>query len=281
MSEATNTEAPKEQSFRDELQRLQFTEIEKQIVARNDLVGRANAASGDRVTLTEQMRENDTDPEVVEAREQMSKWALKLDELIKPKVDAIINDSKGSVEELEKKIKEADTLVNPGINFYKKMYGDEAAEFFTARARLKGTAVRSGGSGGRRIRGFNVSVTLEGKDEVTFENFSAAAKHIGVDTVDLQNAFFAKGGSEDVSKIADKVEYTINYTDTDSEGNKTEHSAYVTAERTEEAKAKNAEANANPGTPAADESDDEDDNVLDVEDVDGGDEDEDDLSASL
>ncbi len=278
MSEATTEDTPKTQTFRDDLQRLQFTELEKQIVARNDLVGRANAASGDRVTLTEQMRENDTDPEVVEAREQMSKWALRLDELIKPKVDAIIADSKGSVEELEKAIKEADSLVNPGVNFYKKMYGDEAASFFTERKRLKGTAVRSGGSGGRRIRGFNVTVQLEDKDAVTFDNFSGAAKYIGVETSDLQNAFFAKAGTEDVAKIDDEVTYTVNYTNTDGEGNKTEHAAYVTAERTEEAKAKRNEAAASNAAPAADEDDDEPESN-DESDESGSD--EDDLSDAL
>lgn len=235
-------EPPKEQKFKDKLQELQFEELEKMIVARNDQVGRANAASGDRVTITEQLRENDQSPEIVEARNQLNAWRDKLDALVKPLVDALVEDSKGSVDELEKGIKEADQALKPGLNFYKKMYGDDAAEFFTPLARLKGIQVRSGGSG-RRIRGYEIAVTTtdaSGNDKTMgFENFSSAAKHIGVDTLDLQQAFFAKAGTEKAEDLPALVEFTIDYPVTAQDGTKSTAQAQVSAEK--QAKADDAD----------------------------------------
>lgn len=230
MTDATAEKAPLK--FKDDFQKMQFELLSKQISERNGLVGKANAAHGDRQTLTEQIRESDTDPAIVEAREQMSKWILKLDELVKPKVDAIIADAAGSVTEIEEQIKGIDAVLKPGLNYYKKLYDDDSASHFPAQDRLKGTAVRSSGAGGRRIRGFNVEVTVDGESR-DFDNFTQAAKHLNVDTIDLQKAFFSQAGSEDLKAVADKVSFTINFPEVDADGNEQEKEAFVKAYRTE------------------------------------------------
>lgn len=263
---ATEVEKPKEQTFKDALQKAQFEELNKMILSRNDLVGRANAASGDRLTLTEQIRENSTDPDIAEAREQMSQWSLKLDELVKPIVDKMVEDSKGSIDDLESKIKEADGTLKPGLTFYRKMYGDDAAGFFADLARLKGIQVRSGG-GGRRIRGYTIFVTLGDSDKtVGYENFSSAAKAIGVDTLDVQQAFMAKAGTEDAAKFPPVVEFLIDYPHTDKDGNKSTLQAQVRAEKNEEEPASD-EATASDSSDEAEVASDEvisEDDISDV-----------------
>jgi len=243
-----NAEPPKQQTFQNDLHRLQFESLEQMIQSRNDLVGRANAANGDRVTLEEQVRNNSTKPEIVALREQISELILELDKHVKPIVDEAITSASGDVNEIEEKIKETDKTLKAGLAYYKNVYGDEAASFFSKQERLKGTQLRSG-SGGRRIRGFDLTVTIDGEDR-TFENFSTAAKHIGVDTTELQRAFFEKAGTEDAAKLPDSVKFVINYTEVDDDKNETPKEAFVHAFKNE----------ANTGTPAdaSDEDEDED-----------------------
>lgn len=154
-----------------------------------------------------------------------------LDALVKPKVDQIIADSAGSVEAIETEIKEIDATLKPGLNFFKKLYTDGSAEHFPTQDRLKGTVVRSGG-GGRRIRGFNVEVTVDGETR-DFENFASAAKYLDVDTQDLQDAFFKSAGTETLKDVPDVVKVTVNFEQTDADGNKEEKEALVKAYRTE------------------------------------------------
>lgn len=252
----TSTEAV--QTFADDLQRLQFEQLNKMVVTRNGLVGKVNAASGDRMSLTEQIRENDNDPEIAEAREQMSIWSEKLNDLVKPKVDAIVENAKGSIAEFETELKEMESTLNTGLSFYKKSYGDDAAAFFTTRERLKGTQVRSG-TGTRRIRGWYVTVTIDGESK-QFENFSSAAKHANADTGDLQTAFFAKAGTEDPKKISvNEVSFVINITDVDDDGNSVEKEALISCVKQEvESPAAQEEA------PAVTDSDDFPDDLEDL-----------------
>lgn len=235
---AQNNEPAKEQTFQNDLHRLQFESLKEMILSRNDLVGRANAANGDRLTLEEQVRNNSTKPEIVELRDKISELIMELDKHVKPIVDEAINSASGDVNEIEEKIKETDKTLKAGLAYYKNVYGEEAASFFPKQERLKGTQLRSG-SGGRRIRGFDLTVTIDGEDR-TFENFSTAAKHIGVDTAELQRAFFEKAGTEDASKLPESVKFVINYTEVDDDKNETPKEAFVHAFKNE----------ANTGTPA-------------------------------
>jgi len=257
---ATTPETTKQQTFTDQLQELHFKSLDQLIVERNDLVGRVNAANGDVQSLTEQIRDNSTDPDIAYAREQLSKWVLELDRLVKPKVEEALANRGEDTSKLEEDIKKMDIRLKPGIKYYKEMYGDDAAEFFTKQSRLQGMHLRSAGSG-RRIRGFNITATVDGVDK-TFENFSSAAKYIGVDTPDLQQAFFNKAQTEDADKLPDEVNFTVNFDETDSDGNKTEKEAFVRAFKV------NADGNSTGEQVSIEAMDDEDDNGVSDGDLD-------------
>ncbi len=223
--------------FANEMHEMQFKSLSEMIVKRNSLVGKSNAANGDRQTLTEQIRENSTDPEIVEVREALSELVLKLDALVKPQVDEVIANASGSVEGIDEEIKEIDGVLKPGLTYFKKLYTDGSADHFPAQERIKGTSVRSsGGTGGRRIRGFNVVCTIDGESE-EFENFASAAKYLAVDTQDLQKEFFAKAGTDVLKDVPDEVKLTINFTEVDADNNETAKEAFVRAYRTEPAEA--------------------------------------------
>lgn len=239
VSEAGKAEQ-KPQQFVDDLHRLQYEALEKSILERNDLVGRANAANGDRVSLEEQIRNNSTDPQIASLREQISELIMELDAKVKPLVDEAINSASGDVNEIEEKIKATDKTLKAGLAYFKNVYGDDAAAYFTKQDRLKGTQLRSG-SGGRRIRGYDLTVTVDGEDR-TFENFSTAAKHIGVDTVELQRAFMDKAGTEKAEDFPDQVKFVVNFTEVDDDKNETEKSAMVEANKNEKAASKDEAA---------------------------------------
>lgn len=227
------SETAVELKFDDEMQQMTFNMLSNLINERNSLVGQANAANGDRQTLTEQIRENSTDPEIVAAREAYSEALLALDALVKPKVEAMIADSAGSVTEIEEKIKELDGKLKPGVTYFKKLYADsDVINHLPTQERLKGASVGRTGAGGRRIRGFNVVVTVDGEAS-EFENFSSAAAYLDVDTTELQKAFFEKAGTDVLKEVPDEVNLVINYVEVDDDENETEKEAMVRAYRTE------------------------------------------------
>lgn len=232
MSETTETAKP---DFTSPFHQMAYEQIEALITKRNDLVGRVNAVTGDRLTLTEQIRENSTDPEIVEARERMSEAVMALEALVKPIVDKIIADASGSQEEIEAAIKEVDAELKPGLTYLKKMVGEEIVKFLPTQERVKG--VRIGSSGAKRIRGYDIEITVDGATK-KFNNFSTAAAYLNLDTSDLQNAFFSKAGVTESKDAPDVVTFTGNFESTDENGETTSHEAFVKAYRTEAAKGK-------------------------------------------
>lgn len=222
------TEAPQ---FKDDMQRMAYEQLATFIKERNSHVGTANAANGDRQTLQEQITEESTDPEIVAAREARDEAIERLYALTTPKVDEVMANAKEATEGLEDKIKEIDAVLKPGLNYYRKLYGDEAADALPKQTRLSGMRISNAGSGGRRVRGFNVTATLDG--EVTeFENFASAAKWLDIDTSKLQEAFFeAAGNPKQVKDAPDKVSFTVTFTETDEDENQTERTASILAYR--------------------------------------------------
>jgi len=226
----TESTAPTGPVFKDEMHKGAYDQLAGFIAQRNELVGMANAAQGDRVTLTEQITENATDPEIVAAREARDEAVARLDELVKPQVEKVMANASGELSNIEEKIKTLDSTLKPGLSYFKKVYGDAAAEALPAQARLKGMKVGSGGVG-RRIRGYVVDVTVDEETE-RFENFASAAKYLEVDTSLLQEAFFTAAGNPAQLKDApNNVVFSVTFTEVDEDGNKSENSADITAIR--------------------------------------------------
>jgi len=224
---------PEPLKFEDEIHELTHKKVESLIVERNTLVGKANAVKGDRVTLMNTLTENDDDPEIVAARQARDEAVMLLHSLVTPKVEAYLADAAGSVEGIEEQIKELDGKIKPGLTFYKKVYGEDAAKFLPKQERVQGLNVGRAGTGGRRIRGYAVDVTVDG-ETTGFDNFASAAKFLDLETAQLQNAFFeAAGNPKQVKDAPDRVEMTLNYTEVDEDENETDKSAFVVATRTE------------------------------------------------
>lgn len=214
----SETEVPQ---FKDDMQRMAYEQLEGFIKQRNSLVGTANAANGDRVTLKEQIAEESTDAEIVAAREARDEAIERLEALVNPKVDEVMANAKEATEGLEEKIKEIDAVLKPGLNYLRKLYGDEFADTLPKQTRASGMRVSNAGSGGRRVRGYNVTLTVDGEIN-EFENFASAAKWLDVETSRLQEAFFeAAGNPKQVKDAPDKVSFTVEFTEVDEDENET------------------------------------------------------------
>lgn len=225
-------EAAKEIVFVDDFQKAAYDQISGLIHKRNGLAGTANAANGNRLDLTEQITEEDTDPEIVAAREARDNAIERLSALVGPKVDAILADASEGLSGLEAEIKNLDGQIRPGLTYFKKVYGDDAAEFLPKITRLKGISISNAGTS-RRVRGFNLTVNLDGQIQ-EFENFASAAKWLDQDTSMLQEAFFSAAGSPEKLKDApDKVQFTVTFNEVDEDENEVSRTATCTAYRPE------------------------------------------------
>jgi len=114
------------------------------------------------------------------------------------------------VEALEKKIKEARrhlAVEFPGAETL-------LPELVKASGKSAGTGK---GSGGRKLRGFTVSVDGEvkylGKDANKKSSFAAAASALSIPTGELQAAYFAAAGTDDVEKVPAEVTFTVKGSD--------------------------------------------------------------------
>lgn len=218
----TETVAKAEPTFSSPMEKMQFEALEEFISTYNDLVGKVNAATGDKDALADQIAKEKFADELAEI--------VRLQEALDAKVDAevekALTSDQGDMTELTEKAKDLKGKIGAGITYFKKMYGDDSAEKFTKQERLKGQRVGSSGTGTRRIRGFRVSIT-QGDDTVDYENFASAAKSLGLTTAELQEYFFGKAGATDLSEIGNVVEFTLSWENTEEDGSKTEASADV------------------------------------------------------
>lgn len=221
-----------EPTFADPVQAAMYQQFTELIKNRNALVGKVNAANGDAVALKEQITEESTDADIVAAREARDSAIEALEALVKPQVEAMINNAAEGLADAESSIKDIDSKLKPGMTFYKKLYGDDAVDALPAQTRLKGMRLGNSGTSGRRIRGFNVTVTIDGEIQ-EFESFAAAANYLDEDTATLQTAFFAAAGTDVLKEVANKVFFNVTFTEVDDDGNKTEREASVTAYRTD------------------------------------------------
>jgi len=240
-SEVEETEDEEVLNFPDEMAELSFNTLEDLINERNAAVAKVNASKGDAQTLMENLRENSNKPAAVKAREARDKYQelldeaiLALDEAVRPEVKETIEKA-GDTSEGEAEIKQFDERIKPGLTYFKKSYGEDLASHLPSLARLKNASMRATGSGGRRVRGYTVTVTADGK-ATDFENIASAAKYLEQDTSVLQEAFFKAAGIGAEGKLADapdRVDFTVEYTDTYEDGSSEDKVASIFATRTE------------------------------------------------
>ena len=242
----------------DAMREVQANALNELITERNKKVSKINAAQGDKDAIAEGVVNSDDDPEVVRLRNEIAELQDALDVIVDAKVKEILSEGAENVDTLKDEVTEDDKTIRSGLNFFKKLYGDDAVKELTKMDRLKGA--RTGGAGGKRIRGYDVEVTLD--DETTaFNNFAGAAKFLGTDTALLQEQFFAKAGVEKLKDAPDEVQFGLSWTEQEEDGSTTNRTATVKAVRT--------------GPSGLPESDDADDS--DVSDADEVEVDEDDL----
>lgn len=219
-------------TYVDEVHELMHKQLVNLIGQRNTLVAQSNAASGDRQALVTSITENDEDPDIVQAREARDEAIMRLHQLVTPKVQAIMDNANEGKAETEEKVKDLDKKVRTGLTYYKSLYDNEDfIKAMPALVRVKG-GTGGTGSGGRRIRGYEVEAEVDG--EVTgFDNVAGLAKWLNADTSALQEKFFEAAGNPKALKDApDTVTFKFAFTDVDEEGNESENEAIVTATRT-------------------------------------------------
>lgn len=230
---STESEGPK---FKDPMQELAFKQLSGLIGERNAQVARINAVKGDRLSLLKDLEENSQSEAAVEARKRRDAAQQALDEAVmdlhkavQPEIESLTQDAEKSVTDIENDVKEKDQAIKPGLTYFKKVYGEELAKHLPALDRLKGFSSRGTG-GGRRIRGFVISVEVDGEAK-DFENAASAAKYLEVETTDVQEAFFKAAGVEVLKDAPDTVTFEVPFTETYEDGDKEEKVATVTATR--------------------------------------------------
>lgn len=233
------TEQVEEIKFPDEMAKMSFETLTNLIKSRNAKVAEINASKGDAQSLMETLRETSESPEAVAAREARDKAQAELDEAILALDKAVrplvkeMQESAGDTKDAEAEVTSYDGQIKPGSAFFKKMYGEELAKRLPSLVRIKGFSTRGAGASGRRVRGFSVDVTT---DDVTegFDNLASAAKYLDLDTSQLQEAFFKAAGLGDNGKLKeapDRVDFSVEYVDTDEDGNEETKTANLVATR--------------------------------------------------
>ncbi len=217
--------------FKDKMHRATYEQLSELIEDRNAKVSKANAVHGDKEALYDNILENSDDPAIVKAREQRDEAMETLAKLVGPQVESTLATAKETVEQVESEVKEIDSTLKVGLSYFRKLYGDDAAKQLPEQVKVRGLKVGGGsGSGGKRIRGYNVIVTFKGKTE-EHENFTNAAKQLGEDTSRLQAAFFEAAGVDTAKDAPDTVEFDVTLTEVDDNENKVEVNAHVKAYR--------------------------------------------------
>lgn len=218
----TETPVKQEPTFSSPMEKMQFEGLEEFIKDYNDLVGKINAATGDKDALAEQIAKEKFADELAE----IVRLQEALDAKVDVEVEKALTSDQGDMTEITEKAKDLKGKIGAGINYFKKLYGDASAEKFTKQERLKGQRVGGTGTGTRRIRGFRVTVT-QGEDVQDYENFASAAKALGATTSELQEWFFAKASATDLSEIGNVVEFDLNWKVTAEDGTESDASATV------------------------------------------------------
>lgn len=220
----------------DDFGRMALDRLVSQINARNEDVERLNATGGDRITRLDSLRSDLTEgkgsPDLLNLQRQIDTLEAKIgdlkeerDKALNKQIDEEIANSDVDPKALEEAIKVADGNIRSGLNYATGIYGDDFKLLLPEQKPRKGSRRASGGgtgggSGKRRLRGFDVYVngvkaTTPDKDGNQKSSFSAAAKVIGLDSVDpLSSEYRAKFG-DDPEKFPAEAEFTFSHEGTD------------------------------------------------------------------
>ena len=216
----------------DVMKQMQVDTLNGMIKEANELIAQVNAAQGNKDELFESIANRE---EFADLRNQIAELQEQLEAAVNVQVEQALANKTDNTAELNEKIKGLTETIKPGISYFKKLYGEKGLEDLVKLDRVKGTRTGGGGTGGKRIRGYNWVVTLKSKEGETtneYENAANAAKALAVDTKTLQEQFFAKAGVEQIKDAPDEVILTANFKGTDGEGNEYPIEATIRAYRT-------------------------------------------------
>lgn len=208
----------------DEFGQMAKARLIEQINEYNALAKVVKAAEGDPAGLLDTLRTNSDDETVkkyTQAIEDLDKkreelWA-KRDEILKPIVDKEIAAAKEGSEAKAEALKALGKKVKSARNYLADTYSPEALNDLPALEGKRGGAGAgsTGGSGARRIRGFdffidgNLITSRDAKGNES-SNAAAVAKHLGVSTEDVRQAFWTGAGTDDSSQYPPEVEFTLH-----------------------------------------------------------------------
>ena len=176
-----------------------------------------SAAKGDVQGLLQKLRETSSNPEVKEITKQIeriddARFALdqKRDELLKPEADKLKAEATANSSSLEESNKDLKSKFNTARKFFADLVEDEnviGALVPKLSGSTRGPSAGTG-TGVRRIRKRDWKIE-QGEAVKVFDNASAAAKFVSLDTATFQELFFTAAGSDDASKWADSVSFTV------------------------------------------------------------------------
>lgn len=206
----------------DEFGKTIVEKLTADITERNSLVKLVLAAQGDKQAMLETLRENPPADHaklaaaMEAAYSQYEKLSAQLNEKLAPVVDERMVAGAANSEADAAKLDAIDKVVKSGLTYLKNSYGDEIVNDLPEVLNRKNRSSGDGeGNGGRRIRGFDVSVdgklvTIKDGKNVERSNLAAAAKATGVDTATIQTKFFEAQETKDVADFKERVEFTVN-----------------------------------------------------------------------
>lgn len=208
-----------------EFEKMAWLRLEDTILKHNAEVGKLKAVSGDPLALIQALRVADTDDPAVKAAQDLvtqydkalNDAIVALDELLKPQAEKMQTEAKEQVEGITAKVDEHAKTIRAGQNYLKGLAGDEALKGLTTVEKLKSGGT-SGGTGGKRVRGFDFYVdgklqTVRDAQGVERSNLAAAAKTIGVETEALRNAFYQAMETQDSDKFKESVKFIVKHDD--------------------------------------------------------------------
>lgn len=201
----------------DSFQRKFAEQLVTQIEAHNAIVAKIKASSSNLDDVMDSVRAGD-DPKVVAARDRIEKLNADLEkvetslrEYVKAEAEKVLaNQKETDTSGLDEERKALSHQIGQGVGYLAaEVKVDKKALPLPKVATLRGMS-SGDSSGGRRLRGFTVSV--DGKEARLGDksSFSAAAKVLNTETAALQAAYFKAAGTEDAEKFPVRVEFTYD-----------------------------------------------------------------------